>query len=335
MAIIGDLMKWARPPAPWLTWKRLRCCIRRCIGWLNCFTFNYRKEIQPPRVSRPVNPEVPREESMGEFRPAGKKQENRHCGGLAGMTAASTLASRGNKAILHEKTGELGGQWLAASVGPQKSSYRAYAAWLINQLNETGVEIRLSSAPSPEEIKGSDPDAIILATGAVPRQLGDVDIVPDIHSCGVNILYGIDVLRGKPVPGKKVAVLGGRYIGVETALMLDQKAYEASLADMTEIGQGRIPRIRGILFQRLAQSDIRVFPNSSLFRISPHTVELAHGGSVFPLACDSLVLAIGTAPDRTRQEVDFGLSVYVIGDCRKIGDARKAVAEGAEAGLRI
>ena len=49
----------------------------------------------------------------------------------------------------------------------------------------------------------------------------------------------------------------------------------------------------------------------------------------------AVILAIGTEPVRTLQDKDFGVPVYRIGDCDHIGDAREAVAQGAELGVRL
>lgn len=309
--------------------------IRKCIRCNNCQTWERRRHLADRGMCCTVNPALMVEKAFKSKPAPTAKRVVVLGGGLAGMTAAATLASRGHKVILHEKTDQLGGQWLAASAGSEKAPYRTYTAWLLNKLQETGVEIRLLSAPNGDDIKKDSPDALVLATGATPRPLAGVDIVPDVQTCDVRILYGINVLGGEKVPGKKVVVLGGRYIGIETALLLAQQGYEVSLADMDEIGQGMIPRIRGILFKRLAESNIRIFAKSSLFRITPHTVELSHCGSVFPLPCDSLVLAIGTEPDKSYQDFDFGCPVHIVGDCRKIGDAREAIAEGTAIGLAI
>lgn len=308
---------------------------RRCIRCNNCQTWERRPHLKDRGMCCTVNPALMVEEAFVPEAAPAAKQVVVIGGGLAGMTCAATLAKRGHKVTLHEKTGELGGQWLAASSGLEKAPYRTYTAWLHKQLRDAEVEIKLNSAPDADQIRTMAPDVVVLATGAVPRQLTGIDILPDPQTSGVNILYGMNVLRGEFVPGKKVVVLGGRYIGIETSLLLAEKGYDVALADMAEIGQGMIPRIRGVLFKRLARSGVRIFANSSLFRISSGCVELAHGGSVFPLECDSLVLAIGTVSNRALQDVDLGAKVYTVGDCRKVGDAREAVAEGTELGLKI
>ena len=248
------------------------------------------------------------------------------------MSAAATLGERGHRVILHEMTTELGGQWLAASAGEDKRHFRTFIPYLKKRMADAGVEVHLASNPDKSAVLADTPDAVVLATGARPRPLRGAEILPDTK---VRSLFAIDVLRGSPVPGKKAVVLGGRYIGIETALLLAERGHDVSLVDMTEIGRGLIIRIKQVLFRRLGASGIRLFPNSSLFRVTSRQVEVAHGNAVLPLDADALILAIGTEPVRTLQDKDFGVPVYRIGDCDHIGDAREAVAQGAELGVRL
>ena len=80
---------------------------------------------------------------------------------------------------------------------------------------------------------------------------------------------------------------------------------------------------------------IRLFPNSSLFRVTSHQVEVAHGNAVLPLDADALILAIGTESDKSLQDKELDVPTYRIGDCDHIGDAREAVAQGAELGVTL
>lgn len=310
--------------------------IRRCIRCNNCHTWANRPHLAERGMCCTVNPALMVEKQM-EPKPTSQiKKIVVLGGGLAGLSAAATLAERGHQVILHEKTGELGGQWLAASAGKEKKPYRELTEMLLKRINDSRVDIRLHSAPLKSEIVKCAPDAVVLATGAIPRPLLDIDIIySDIHN-KIDILYGIDVLKGdKSVSGKHVVVLGGRYIGMEVALLLAEQGNEVSLVEKNEIGRGVIGRIRTLLFQRIAENRIRVFPMSSIFRIANSYVEIAHGGSVFPIHAETMVLAIGTVPVKTYQECDFGVPSYAIGDCHHIGDAREAMAQGMEVGLKI
>ena len=66
-------------------------------------------------------------------------------------------------------------------------------------------------------------------------------------------------------------------------------------------------------------------------------VEVEHGGSLLFCPADTLALAIGTFSDDSLQKElqKASFPVYRIGDCRCIGDARDAIAEGTELGMRL
>lgn len=306
--------------------------IRQCLRCNNCQTWANRPHLAGRGMCCTVNPALTVEKTL-EMRPAERRKTIVIVGGgLAGMSAAATLGERGHHVILHEKTDELGGQWLAASAGEDKFHFRTFIPQLAKRMADANVDIRLSSRPDKNAVLADAPDAVVLATGATPRPLRGAEISPDTK---VQRLFAIDVLRGASVPGKKVVVLGGRYIGIETALLLAEKGYEVSLVEMTEIGKGLIIRIKQVLFRKLAASGIRLFPNSSLFRVTSHQVEVAHGNAVLPLDADALILAIGTESDKSLQDKEFDVPTYRIGDCDHIGDAREAVAQGAELGVTL
>ncbi len=309
--------------------------IRPCLRCNNCQTWEARPALAGRGMCCTVNPALMVEESMTSHPACALKSIVVAGGGLAGMSAAATLAERGHQVILHEKSGELGGQWLAASAGEDKAAFRTLTAGLVRRMEKAGVDIRLNSAPDKNAILSEKPDVVILATGAHPRDLSGVDILPSPEQNGIARLFGIDVLRGARVPGRKAVVVGGRYIGMECAVRLAEQGYETSLVEMNEIGRGVILRIRGIMFRRMMEAGVRLFPSSSVFRLTRHQVEIAHGGSVFPIDADAVILAIGTVPDKSLQEHDFGVPTHVIGDCRRIGDARDAVAQGTELGLLL
>ena len=309
--------------------------IRRCIRCNNCQTWANRPHLADRGMCCTVNPALMVEKSFAVSPASAPRRITVVGGGIAGMAAAAALAERGHHVILHEKTGELGGQWLAASAGREKALFRTVTATLVRRMKQAGVDVRLHSAPDKNGVLADRPEAVVLATGATPRALKGVDILSSPQGEQVAVRFGIDVLRGAEVPGKRVVVVGGRYIGMECALKLAEEGYEVSLVEMNEIGRGLIARIRAVLFRRMAEAKIRLFPSSSLFRVTSRQVEIAHGGSVFPIDADALILAIGTVPDKSLQECDFGVPTYVIGDCLRIGDARESMAQGTELGLKL
>ena len=90
-------------------------------------------------------------------------------GGIGGMEAARVAALRGHSVTLYEKSGELGGVFIAAAAPSFKEKDKMLIAWYIRQLEKLKVDIRLDSEITPENLSSLDADEIIIATGAKCR----------------------------------------------------------------------------------------------------------------------------------------------------------------------
>ena len=120
--------------------------ILRCLGCVNCFMENARREIVPAQRSCTLNPSLLREETFNTLIPAEKPKNILVAGGgLAGIEAAITLAKRGHTVSLCEKNGELGGQWLIASHEKEKVDYRTLLPYKKQQLADAGVDVRCNT----------------------------------------------------------------------------------------------------------------------------------------------------------------------------------------------
>lgn len=307
--------------------------IRHCLRCNNCQTWGRRPQLAGRGICCTVNPSVMVEDTHTLTPAAHPERIAVVGGGLAGMAAAATLSARGHDVTLFEKEDQLGGQWLAASARPEKAALRTILPYLEQTMRSHGCHIHLHSAPRPEDLTTAGFTQLVLATGAIPRAVKDADRV----GAGVPIHFCMDWLRGRVTPGQRVVVLGARYIGMETACALAEEGKTVSLVDMADLGAGMIPRIRGVLFQRLTALGVHVYPRSSLFRLASGVVELTHAGAVLPIQADSLLLAIGTEPYRPYADsmAAASLPMHCIGDCNHIGDARDAIAEGYELGMKL
>lgn len=307
--------------------------IRRCIGCVNCFTFNDRKEIQPPRVSCTVNPELLREESMGAFKPVRKRKKILIVGGgLAGMECARILAGRGHQVSLYEKSGKLGGQWLVAMQGKHKNDQKTLVPWLIRELKKNGVEVYLNQEMTAAELIELQPDEIILATGATPR-----DLPLPIPANGPKIVQGNDVIMDRVKTGDRVVVVGGRYIGMECAVKLAKAGKHVSVVDAVGIGNGTNPRILGIYRNLMVENGVYLYPDSPVLRIMDYGIDVAHLNSMLSLPADTIVLAIGTKPEQAlaNELQEKGIPFHLAGDCKRIGDALYAMRDGADLGYAL
>ena len=85
------------------------------------------------------------------------------------MEAARVLKLRGHNPVIHEKTGELGGAFIAASAESYKGKLRDLLAWYRRQMEKLGIEVHLNDEVKDISVFGSAP--VIIATGATPRYL--------------------------------------------------------------------------------------------------------------------------------------------------------------------
>ncbi len=143
--------------------------------------------------------------------------------GPAGLAAAVTAAGRGHRVTLFEAGGEIGGQFNLAKCIPGKEEFNETIRYFLNQLQLHGVELALNHRISSEELNQSDFDEVVIATGIRPR-------IPDIEGIDhASVLSYVDVVSGKAVAGKRVAIIGAGGIGFDVAEKLSHGGAAASL----------------------------------------------------------------------------------------------------------
>lgn len=302
--------------------------ITRCIGCLNCFTFNSRPEIVPTHSCCTVNPGVLREYEYATYAPAVTPKKILVIGGgLAGMQCAIDLAGRGHDVTLAEKSDALGGQWIVAAHSEHKHDYKTLIPHLKRELEKSTVKVLLNTEVTKEYLTANRPDEVVLATGAVPRTLPN-----DCSENGPKVVQGNDVIMGKAETGERVVVIGGRYIGVEVAAELAAKGKQVSVVDMGEIGHGTNPRIIGIYRNQMVDNGVHLYSNCPVLSINDYGVNISHMNSLLTLKCDTVVLAVGTIPVQDLMPAldELAIPYHAIGDAKRIGDALYAIRDGAE-----
>jgi 2,4-dienoyl-CoA reductase (NADPH2) len=132
--------------------------------------------------------------------------------GPAGMAAAIEAARRGHRVTLFEREGRIGGQLNMARVIPGKEEFHGLVDWFAAMIAATGVELRLGCEASVEGLAGFD--EVIVAAGVRPRDPG----IPgqDLP----HVAMYTDVLQGRVVAGRRVAVIGAGGIGFDVAEFL-------------------------------------------------------------------------------------------------------------------
>jgi len=140
--------------------------------------------------------------------------------GPAGLAFASTAAKCGHQVTLFDKASEIGGQFNLAKKVPGKQEFYETLRYFKRQLELDGVDTRLNTEITTEELNAADFDQVILATGIQPR-------TPDIEGIDhSSVLSYIDVLKGAEV-GTQVAVIGAGGIGFDVSEYLTHSPDEA------------------------------------------------------------------------------------------------------------
>ncbi len=132
--------------------------------------------------------------------------------GPAGLAAAVSAAERGFAVTLLEKSEAIGGQFRLAMEVPGKEDFAETLRYYGRRLDVLGVTVRLGVEASLADLAFFDD--VIVATGVVPR-------MPDLEGIDhPSVASYADVLSGRVVPGRRVAVIGAGGIGVDVSTFL-------------------------------------------------------------------------------------------------------------------
>lgn len=299
--------------------------IRRCICCLNCIESMQDNAYIGSHGECSLNPFVGREKE--ELKKNGNGRKVAVVGaGPAGLTCAYILAQRGFKVTVFEKNSEAGGQLLLAAAPPEK----AKTAWaiedMVNQCKIDGVEIRLSTPATVENISELRPAAVICATGAKPikpRFKGDYK---DETVCTFE-----DVLTNKvSFENKKIAVIGSGMTGLETAHALIEKDNKVTVIEMAEeIAPGTWMQHKDDVLPKLKKAGTVFMTGEKLYEITKGSIftENVDTKALTQIECDAVVLSLGSRPEKgiAKELTDAGMHPISIGDSVKIGRIADAV----------
>ncbi|MGB0134128.1 FAD-dependent oxidoreductase [Dokdonella sp.] len=310
-----------------------------------------------------VNPRACNETELV-IRPAVVKKRFAVIGaGPAGLAAATTLAERGHAVTLFDQADTIGGQFNMAKRIPGKEEFHETIRYFEHRLTDTGVEQRLGTRATAEEIKRTGFDAVIVATGVTPR---DLNMPGSDHPRALSYL---DVLRHNKQVGQRVAIIGAGGIGFDVAEFL----VEESPSPTTDIERwtrewgvdlsiahrgGLVPakpepperevyllqRTEGRLGARLNKTSgwvhratlkakkVKMIGGVTYERFDDAGLHIRINGEAQVLEVDNLVVCAGQVPNRTLADelIAAGIDTHVIGgaDVAAELDAKRAIDQG-------
>ena len=282
-------------------------------------------------------------------------------GGAAGMSAALAASEKGHDVSIYEKSDRLGGQLYLASAPPGREEFAELAKDLERQIALSPINVVLNQSVDELLIEKEKPDIVILATGAIP-------IKPPIPGVELpNVVQAWDVLQEKVTTGKRVLIIGGGAVGVETALFLAEKGtlsaealkfllvnraedledlYELATRGTKDIvviemiekmGKDIGKTTRWGILQDLSRKGIETRANAKALEITSEGVNVEIDSQVKLIPADTVVLAAGADSYNPFQAIidKKGISCSVIGDAGQVAMAYDAVHQGFAVGREI
>ncbi|MGR4876592.1 oxidoreductase [Pseudoxanthomonas sp. LARHCG66] len=141
--------------------------------------------------------------------------------GPAGLACATVAAERGHRVTLFDAADQIGGQFNYAKKIPGKEEFHETLRYFRHRLEETRVDVKLSTPVSATDLHGFD--EVVLATGITPRQVA----LPGADHAKV-VSY-VDVLSGRVEVGARAALIGAGGIGFDVAEYLTHDGPSPSL----------------------------------------------------------------------------------------------------------
>ena len=115
-----------------------------------------------------------------------------------------------------------------AAEPPKKDKILWYVQYQRDEMARLGVDVRLNTKATPEDVAALEPYAVLVAAGA---GAAGAPVYPGIQ--GAQVCTAIDVLAGRrTLSGQQVVVIGAGMTGLETAEYLSSQGNQVSVYDL-------------------------------------------------------------------------------------------------------
>ena len=319
--------------------------VRPCIGCNQGCVAGIRTPIQ--RMLCTVNPSVGFERTLDEalIRPsAAPRKVVVVGGGPGGLEAARVAALAGNEVVLFEAQPKLGGAVAIARRAPNLAATWDIMAWLESEVYRLGVDVRLSTYAEADDVLALKPDAVVVATGSMPRMDGLQAARPlplpgagqaHVMSSWDVLLASADRLGGSAVVlddvGHYEAIAVAEHL-IAAGLKVTFVTRHSSFAPHMEAAVRSEPALR-----RLRRGDFTLHVRARLVQVGKGACEIGYleGEQTWEAPADTVVLVTYNEPETalyrelgggTRESRPYALSL--VGDANSPRDMLMAIREG-------
>jgi mycofactocin system FadH/OYE family oxidoreductase 2 len=256
--------------------------------------------------------------------------------GPAGLEAARVAALRKHNVILFEKNDEVGGQNIVAGKAAGRQEITGVTRWLLSQVSQLEIDIRLGVVVDAETVLREKPDAVVVATGSLPKEKpfpGEYDVPEVVNSQ--------QVLKGEVETGQEALLidLDGHHQATGTAELLAARGKKVHIITPSLFIGSQLGPLQDLYLtrRRLAKKGVTFTPDIAVLEIQGTLVK---GLSVYSNEMidfegyDTLVLAAGNVAN---DGLYFALKgkvaeLYRVGDCVAPRKTDMAIVEGHRAG---
>lgn len=248
--------------------------------------------------------------------------------GIASMQAAMIAAEKGHEVTLYEKDDHLGGQLAAAANGPWgDEEFMRLVNYLEDRCKKAGATFVLDHEVTKEELEALEADDVVIGTGAKPKSDYPGADRPNVVSC-------LDVMNGRVEPGKRVAILGNKGVGIAVALYLIHKGgHEVSLIGKakkvgTDVNPSYIWRYR----MKLKQGGVVMVTKATIKEITDEGVLVHTADGDQTIEANTIVLA-EMEENNTLSRVRSGANT--VGDALLVRRGNSAILDGYRMGMKF
>jgi len=235
---------------------------------------------------------------------------------------------------LFEKEKELGGNLITAGLCTGNDLLIRLRDWMVGECRRGGVEFNLGKTANLQSVQDTKPDIVIVATGSAKT------VTPPIKGIDrIQVVTPKEILNGRVSSGQNIIILGGGFIGIETAITV---AVKDARKRVTVVEPWPVPALgydmstlnrTFVSFVMLPKYKVNGLVGIRIDEFSPGEITgTDRDGKRQRIKADTVVLALGSHPDITLYEsLRCGnWELFTIGDCVKARNTSSAISDAAQ-----